>query len=81
MKTGDRCCLDLKKRSWGGKGAFEFTGFVEDKFKDKRYTVVGKLNEFFNIKSISTQQEETIWQANPYPENSNHMYNFTNFAL
>lgn len=81
MKTQDYCEIDFKKRGWSGKGAFEFSGFCYNKYKDKKYKINGKWNQFFDITNLETGKSETIWTANPDMANFEQMYYFTFFAL
>lgn len=56
-------------------------GHVFSANKEKKFKMWGKWTESLHIKNLATGEEETIWEANPMPPESNRMYHFTYFTL
>lgn len=65
MKTQDYIEIDFKKRGWSNKGAFEFSGYCFNKYKDKKFKIHGKWNSFFDATNMESNITDTIWKANP----------------
>lgn len=49
--------------------------------KDKKWKLYGKWIDSITVKSLSSNEEFVIWQANPNPKNYESMYHFTYFTL
>lgn len=79
--TKDTAVLNLKKRGWSDKGAFEIDGEIKDSNGKVRYTVVARWDSYFKIIDAETKQEKMIWERNPLPPNAAQMYGFNKFAL
>ena len=78
--TGDIGHISLKKRGWGGKGAFEGEGWVKDKDGNLKYTLHGKWNSHLMLIDVATKQETKIWEKNPIADQFEEQYSFTQFA-
>ncbi len=79
-KTGDTGELNLKKRGWTGKGAYEADGWIKDKNGNLRYTVHGKWDSYMTVVDANTKKEIKIWERFPIPENYEQQYNFSLFT-
>ena len=79
--TKDYAEIELLKKGWSGKNAFVLEGYAYSPNKEKKFKMWGKWTEAMYIKNLATGEEETIWEANPMPPESNRMYNFTYFTL
>jgi len=79
-KTGDTAELNLKKRGWTGKGAFEAEGWIKDKAGNLRYTLHGKWDSYLTIVDANTKRETKVWERYPIPENYEQQYCFSNYT-
>lgn len=48
--------IELKKRGWGGSGAFEAKGYIKDKTSETKYKIEGKWDS--TLKAINESTKE-----------------------
>ena len=80
-KTGDTAVLHLKRRGWGGKGAFEVEGTVSDKSSKIRYRIQGKWDSMITVTDVEKGIEVFKWERAPFPKNYEQMYYLNRFCL
>lgn len=81
IRSSEYVEIEFKKRGWGAKNAYEIEGYAFNAKKEKKWRISGKWIDQINVKSLSNNEEFTLWQANPMPKNFESMYNFTYFTL
>jgi len=79
-KTGDTGLIILKKRGWGGKGAYEAEGWIKDKNGNVRFNIVGRWDSYFKIIDTTTKKEMTLSTPYPKPPDYEAQYSFGNFT-
>lgn len=80
-RTGDKAVLNFHKKGWFEKASHEVLGTVSDKNGVARYKVMGQWNHHMHIQDIATNKIITAWEKYPYPENYDHNYFFSEFAI
>jgi hypothetical protein len=74
--------LNLKKRGWNNKNAFEATGIIKDASGNVLYKIKARWDKFFSVCKPDNETEETmIWEKNPEIADANQQFYFTNFAM
>ena len=79
--TGDQAVLNFHKRGWFEKASHEVTGIITDRNGIQRYRVMGQWNNYMSVQDISTNKITKVWEKYPYPENYDHNYFFSEFAI
>ena len=79
--TQDKGILNFHKKGWFEKVSHEVAGVVTDKTGIQRYKVMGQWNNHMNIQDLNTNKTITAWEKYPYPENYDHNYYFSDFAI
>ncbi|OMJ81258.1 hypothetical protein SteCoe_18315 [Stentor coeruleus] len=80
-RNGDVAILNYHKKGWFEKITRSVTGTISDKYGNARYEVFGVWNQSMSIKDLLTNKVTLVWQQIPYPENYDHNYFFTDFAI
>jgi Oxysterol-binding protein/PH domain len=81
INTGEKALLNFHKKGWLEKVSHEVTGIVLDSNASPRYKVFGQWNNHMNVQDIVTNKITTVWEKYPYPENYDHNYFFSEFAI
>lgn len=82
LTTNETGVLNLKKRGWNNKNAFEASGLIKDAAGNVLFKIKARWDKFFAVSKPENENEETvIWEKNPEIPEANMQYNFTKFDL
>ena len=82
LTTNDTGVLNLKKRGWNNKNAYEATGMIKDASGNVLYKIKARWDKFMSVSKPENETEETmIWERNPEIPDADKQFYFTNFAL
>lgn len=81
LATGDRAELNFHKKGWFEKVSTAVDGFIHNHQGIQKYKVFGNWNEKMSIQDLSTNKTIVVWEKYPYPENYDHNYWFSDFAI
>eukprot|EP00347_Sterkiella_histriomuscorum_P007059 403350406 len=79
--TQETCEVEWKERGWSGKNANIMNAIVKTPSGKALFKVHGRFTDSLNLVNLDTNEESEIWRASPKPEQADHMYEFTQFAL
>ena len=79
--TGDKAMLNFHKKGWFEKASHEVNGVISDRNGIQRYRVMGQWNNYMSVQDLSTNKITKVWEKYPYPENYDHNYFFSEFAI
>lgn len=80
-ETQDRMVLVFKKKGWTSKGDYLVDGEITDASGKQVYLVEGDWRESLDLVDPTTKEVTPICKRKPEPPNSEHQFNFTNFAI
>ena len=78
-KCPNEISVIFKKAGWSGAGKF----CIEATFKagNDQYKIHGKWNEVIYLENLTKGSKKVLYQPTARPEESEYLYNFTNFSL
>lgn len=79
--TGDKAILNFHKKGWFEKVCTAVDGQIQDSQGVPRYKVFGNWNEKMSVQDLQTNKSTLVWEKYPYPENYDHNYYFSDFAI
>lgn len=82
LTTNDTAVLNLKKRGWNNKNAYEATGVIKDSAGNVLYKIKARWDKYLSVyKPDNEEQEIMIWEKNPEITEANQQFYFTNLTL
>ena len=81
LTTGDQAVLNFSKKGWFEKVSHEVQGTINDKNGNPRFKVSGQWNDHMHIQDLSSNKTFVAWEKYPYPQNYDHNYFFSEFAI
>jgi hypothetical protein len=79
--TGDKAILNFHKKGWFEKVSNAVDGIVTDSSGTARFKVFGQWNEKMSVQDLKTNKITVVWEKYPFPENYDHNYFFSDFAI
>lgn len=82
LTTNETAVLNLKKRGWNNKNAFEATGLIKDSAGNVLYKIKARWDKFLSVSRPDKENEDImIWERNPEILEANQQFYFTNLTL
>ena len=82
LTTNETAVLNLKKRGWNNKNAFEVTGMIKDAAGNILYKIKARWDKYLSVYKPDNENEEImIWEKNPEIADANQQFYFTNLTL
>ena len=79
--TSEKAVLNFHKKGWFEKVSNAVDGIVSDSQGVARYKVFGQWNERMSVQDLRTNKVTVVWEKYPFPENYDHNYYFSDFAI
>ena len=79
--TQDKAILNFHKKGWFEKVSNAVDGIVTDSQGNQRYKIFGQWNEKMSVQDLKTNKVVVVWEKYPFPDNYDHNYFFSDFAI